>query len=269
MALFLANVLIFALFFGGAFLLAELTMPILSILHPLPQVHAAAAIFVLFTSTIFAVWFSATGYFGELVSREKYPGLRQLLQGVRRDFFFQWQYLVVCMSIIAVLMINIWFYSFSGMLAASAFVRYLLSGFCFWIIILVLTSMIVGLPMRSRERTNLKQTFKRGMITLMRSPLIMIGLLIFIASLWIIAAWLRFAPIFLFGFSGTAMLMNSFYDVAFGVDALSEQTTAEKESAAATSWKQKQGLESEAEQLRMSRSRYERTLRDLLRPWEG
>ncbi|MCC6545642.1 hypothetical protein IT570_00630 [Candidatus Sumerlaeota bacterium] len=269
LALFLANIIFFALVFGSLVLVVQVTMPALPLFSPIVQVHVAAAMAVLFSSVVGALWFSATGYFGSLVEREKYPGFRDLLRGIRADFFLQFKYVGLCATLIAILAINIWFYSFSGLLPASEFLRYTLSGFCFWIILLLLASMIVGLPLRSRERTSVKATLKRSLLMLVRSPLLILGMFFFIMSLWIISAWLRFAPIFLFGFSGTALMINSLYDVMILKQDQGHRMDLERGSATATSWKQRRDLDAEAEQVRMLRSRYERTFRDLLRPWES
>ena len=268
-ALFVGNVLMFALAFGGGFLVVQFSAPFIATLPGGFQVLAGLTMAILFLSIVCATWFSATGHFGALVAREKYPAFRELLRGIASDFLLQWKYTVVCITGVCVFLVNIWFYSFSGMMQAPPFLLHVLSGLCFWMIVLILASMVVGLPLRSRERAGVKATIKRSFLMLLRHPISVIGLFIFIASLWIIAMWLRFAPIFLFGFSGTAMLLNSFHDVMFGEDFSAKQAAREQEGAAATSWKERQEHESEAEQARMSRSRYERTFRDLLRPWES
>jgi hypothetical protein len=268
--LFVWNILLFTLTFSSSVLLLHLATPLATELPPFARVLFLFILLVLTAPLVIAIWFAPSTHYGKLVAAEKYPGFRVLMRGLRAEFLRVWRYGFLCATIAGILLVNIWFYVASGeFVPEQPIVGHLLAGLCFWLLLLLVASMGIGLPLLVREGLTARRAFRGAAVEVLRSPGLVLGMFVFLVSLWIIAAWLRFAPIFLFGFSGTAMFLNSLYDVMHPGDEAGDGGEVESTAGDAATWRQVRANEKVSEQARMARARYERTFRDLLRPWEG
>lgn len=267
--LFIANVLLFFLLIAVGFAAMYLTSPLTAVLPPAQGILILFVAFAVVTPLTLTLWLAPLIHFGALVSAEKNPAFGEFARGLRLHGFRLWKYTTLLALIIGVLLVNIWFYTYGGLFPERMrFIGFILAGLCFWMLLFASASALAALPMLVREQLTAVQALKRGFACLLRQPLPVLSLAIFIASLWIISLWLRGAPVFLFGFSGTAMLMNSLHDVMKARELESSGAVGESPEKG-SSWRDIRQREAAEEKQRMDRVRYERTLRDLLRPWEG
>lgn len=242
-----------------------------AVLAPLsPQ----AAVLTLFVATVTvlppfaALWFSSFGHFGGRVSLEKDPRLGEFVVGLRRRFLKMWRFFLLLFGLLGLLWLNMWFYVAGGFLPEGLrLVGYLLAGVCFWLSILVVIAAIPALPAVVRTDLSVMASWRFGLLCLLRYPGVLTGVFIFLCSLWVIGFFLRLAGIFLFAFAGTALLFNSTYDVLVAFEEGREKA-AKGGAPRPRTWRERREAESESEEERMNRVRYERTLRDVLRPWE-
>ncbi len=141
-----------------------------------------------------------------------------------------------------------------------------------WMIPLFAMIVMHAIPHFVRARSGMWRALRFGFLVTMKYPGLTFSILLFLASLWIIGAALKFAGIFLFAFSGTAMLLNSLHDVLLDTEERAENLREARKAngpSKPASWKELRAIENETEEERMRRSRYERTFRDLVRPWES
>lgn len=231
---------------------------------------AIAVALVVVPPVLLALWFGSVSHFAGYVSDEKDPGFRVFMAGLARRFFRAWRFFATVCVLFALLGINIWFYTLSGRLQGTLlYVGFALAGICFWLIVMLLISLLASIPVLFRQQRGIFQTIKVGFIALLKYPGLMIGSFAFLASLWIIGVAIKFAGVLLFGFTGTAMLMNSLYDVITELEAAQEDAAKETGDSRPRSWKELRAMEKEGEEDRMKKARYERTLRDVLKPWES
>jgi len=87
---------------------------------------------------------------------------------------------------------------------------------------------------------------------------------LFAASLLVIGARLWGVGLLLWGFTAPVLLMNALHDVI----AEYEDDLARPPLPPATSWAERQAREAEEEERRLKNARYQRTFRDVIRPWE-
>ncbi len=233
-----------------------------------------AAVLTLFVAIVVvlppfaAFWFSAFGHFGGRVSLEKDPRLGEFLMGLRRRFLKMWCFFLLLLGALALLWLNVWFYVGGGFFPDGLrIVAYLLAGVCFWLSLLVGIAAIPVIPALARTDLPVMAAWRFGLLCLLRYPGVLIGVFVFLCSLWVIGFFLRLAGIFLFGFAGTALLFNSTYDVLVAFEAGREKA-AKGGAPRPRTWREIREAESESDEERMNRVRYERTLRDVLRPWE-
>ncbi|CAN5220018.1 hypothetical protein BH09SUM1_BH09SUM1_26400 [soil metagenome] len=214
---------------------------------------------------LLTLWIAPLGHFAALASKERDPGFRVLLRGLIEHGGRTWRYLTICICAIAILFANMWFYSSGRAFGDGArFVGFALGGLCFWMILAVVASMIGGIPSLIRDRLTARAAIKRGFLILLRESGLIIQTLILLIVLSILGGMLRFAGILLFGMSGASMLINSVYDVL----AAREKERAKAPASKAANWKDQEEIDRAAERERMDAVRYNRTIRDILRPWE-
>lgn len=238
-------------------------------LSPAQTVMSLSILLILVAPILLTLWLASLSHFAGLASSEKDPPLRAFLGGLRHQGFRCWKYFQVQCLILGILFMNIWFYTGSGTMAGTMeTVGYGLAGICFWVSVVLILMMLPGVPFLVRQERSVLSAMKISLVILLRFPMLIIGFGLFLLSLWVIGAALRFAGILIFGFAGTAMLMNSLYDVLIDMEERQEKAAKRSGDGRPRTWKELRALEEEDEEERMRKVRYERTLRDLLKPWE-
>lgn len=269
--LLVANVVLFFLLTFSAWYTVRV---VILITNPMGAIVQALSLFLLLViagPVWFTVWFAPLGYFGGLASNEKDPGFRDFLRGLKSAWGRTWKWFQVFCLLAGIFLINIWFY-LTGIDFGEGFqyVGYILSGVFFWLLFLLGASSMAGTPLVIRGEWGVLKALRAGFLFALKFPALILGSFIFLVSLWIIGSYLKLAGVLIFGFSGTAMLMNSVYDMLLEWQRMEERAVQmEKEGQKRPrNWKEMRELEEELDQERMDKERYDRTLRDLLRPWE-
>lgn len=226
---------------------------------------------IILPPVLFTIWFAAYSRFADLVSEEKDPPFREFIRSLATKGLRFWCYFQLNFLIIGVLLANIWFYTVSGLFPEDyKIVGYVLAGICFWICLLLMILMIPGIPVLGRQDKTIWQTFKVSFFALLRYPGLVIGMFVFLISLWVLLIYLRLVGLVIFGFAGPAMLLNSLYDVIIDTEEQAEKKAAEPaEKQGPSSWKEVKEQEKEDDDVRIEKARYARTFRDILKPWEG
>jgi hypothetical protein len=265
--LFVANIVLFILLGSAAYLWMSYLN---AALGESPETFRALSLFftvVLLAPIWLTLWFAPLGHFASLVAEEKDPGLSQLFAGLRILGPRYWLYFQTCCAIIGTLLLSFWFYLFSPQLGDSlTAIRYFLGGLSFWVLLFFLWMMCIGIPLIARQRHGIQQTIKISFVTVLRYPgfLLLVG--IFLLSLWVIGIGFKLIGAMLFGFTGTMMLLNSTYDVLVKHEDEMDASLHPEEKP--TTWKEIQELEKRKEKERMDKERYDRTLKDIIKPWE-
>ncbi len=270
--LFLWNFLLFIFYSIAFFALAALTAMLVEEQHPTMGALVTFVLWTLAAPVLLLPWIAPLAHFGKLISLEKDPGFREFFRGFRQKLLRTWLILQVLVAGITVLLLNIWFYGFSEAFAAeNRLLGFTLAGLCFWMGVFLVAVMLPALSHYLREESTLRASLKFGLLAALKYPGTVFGLLAFIISLWIIAAALRFVGILLFGFVGTYLFLNSLYDVLMERERkeLTKEEQEEEPPRRPASWKEIKVEERAKEKERMDKSRYERTFRDIIRPWDS
>lgn len=236
-----------------------------------PPALAALMLFLFIAGVgpvLMALWMAPVGYFAGFVSAEKDPPFRAFLRVFRHTFARCWWFLQILVTIFAILLVNFWFYTMGGFFEGGLkFVGYALAGLCFWTALLAGVIGFVGLPWVAREDgVAARQAIRMAMHMIMRFPTVVAPICFVLLLLWVFCFITRLAGLVIFGLVGTVMLANSLRDVL--EERLRQPAPGTDETPAPGSWHQVQAREKTEEAERMRKSRYERTFRDLLRPWE-
>lgn len=227
---------------------------------------AAAICFLLGTP-----WLSGLLHFGHLVSEEKDPSVSAFATGWKACGKAVASSLGLILFVGSVLLLNAWFYLFSGMLPDGlAVVGGLLGGLCGWLTLTLAAIALHVLPLAARDRHPPLKALKLGALLTLKFPGATFLTLLFIVSLLILGTVLRFAGILIYGFFMPVVLMNSLHDVVVDVLQREEEAAriAEEGESAPRSWKEIEEQEKDEEETRLRRARYDRGFRDILRPWE-
>ncbi len=271
--LLVSNLGFFLLLFPVFVLLPAFLEPLLSEQAGPVEIAAAYLIAMVVSSLFNAAWLAGLLHFGQLVSAEKDPPWRAVPHGVWLHFRRVLLFLLMVGLILGILLLNVWFYFASGQLTGPlAFVGYVLGGFFLWMIPFLFMIVLHALPFLVRNEARPLRALRFGFLVSMKYPWVTFSALIFLGSLWVLGAAVKFAGIFLFAFAGTAMLINSLHDVLFDTEERAGRLRKTQDSnipKRPASWKELRQLEDETEEERLRRARYERTFRDLIRPWEG
>ncbi|MCB2156122.1 hypothetical protein KQI84_14695 [bacterium] len=214
------------------------------------------------------IWFGGLLHFGMLSSDEKDPPFRSFFAGIRKTGFRLFRFLLVIGAAIALLVLNIWFYFYADILSPELWLlTYLLGGLCFWLILFVMGIALHGMPLVVRYERKTWPALKAGLYLSMKYPILTLGCVLYIGSLFVLAVGLRLVGLIVFAFSATGMFINSTHDVILEVEERAERAAAEEGDDRPTSWREIQEAEDENEEERLRKARYERTLRDILKPW--
>lgn len=235
-----------------------------------PATVVAVAVLLILASTLFTtVWFAGMLHFGRLSSAEKDPPARAFLAGLRTCGGRALRFLLLWHVVAAILLANLWFYFFGGRLPESlALAGYALGGLCGWLFVLWVAVGMHALPLAARQQRTLRDLVRLGLGLTVKYPGATFSVMAFAATLLVVGALPKLAGILLWGFAAPAMLINSLHDVVLEREEVEEGARQSRTANKPTSWRQIQIEESDAEEHRLRKARYERTLRDILRPWE-
>ncbi len=264
------NVLL-ALLLGGALLyIGIIIAAFVSAATPLLAVATLLGAIVVIGPIWMALWVAPLAHFARLVSAEKDPNFAEFRRGLFRLFLPAWRYFLVMFAAIAVLLFNAWFYVFSGRLPdAMRIPGYLAAGLCFWAAVLVAITLLPALPLLAEPQPAIRRVFRISLAILIKYPGTVLGAVFVLILLSLIGGLLlRMAGFLVFGFSGTALLANSLYDVILSFETRRDEAAADNKSSKPRTWKDLQVHESSSEKERMDSVRYNRTIKDLLKPWE-
>ncbi len=268
------------------FLLLPLARMILGLAESNP---AAAALLGLGLWTaggavLLTLWLAGAIHFAHRIAGDEEPALRDFARGLRRHgprFLALAAILLFALGLIA---LNMVFYarltqSPGWSRAAGAG----LAGGCFWVGLFALGVASHALALCARQAAPLREIFKSAIYITLRYPLFTLGAMALLAALWYVSLFsLKTAPLWVIGLSATAVFLNSALDVvvrqeelraAAAVEASAGTAPHDSASAAArplASWKEIRREEEDAAEAeaRARADRYNRTLRDILRPWE-
>ena len=226
-----------------------------------------AAAMMLVGAPMAGLWLAGMLEFGRLSTEKNDPPLRSFLGGMRAHGLRMVGLVGLATAIIVVLLANIFYYAvIGGLEGALSDVGGLLSGLSFWGILLVLGSLLHAAPLAVRRRMGARAALKLGFFLVLRHPMLTLGVLLFLGSLWVIGAVMRMVGLVIFGFSFPVMLVNSVHDVVW--ERINARQPAPSAAPVAASWHEVRAQEEEAERQRLDAARYDRTFRDILKPWE-
>lgn len=204
-------------------------------------------------------------HFAGRISDEKDPPLVEFLRGVWAVGRRVAGVMAVWVVASTVLLVNAWFYI--GPLRpewlppmAGAF----LAGLCLWLALGGLGVVGHALVLAARSRHGLWTCLRLGLLLTLKYPGLTAATVLFAASLLVIGARLWGVGLLLWGFTAPILLMNALHDVIADY----EDDLARPPLPPATSWAERQAREAEEEERRLKSARYQRTFRDVIRPWE-
>lgn len=204
-------------------------------------------------------------HFAGRISEEKDPPMGEFLRGVWAMGRRVLGLMIVWVMASTVLMVNAWFYV--GPMRpqwlppmAGAF----LSGLCVWLAAAGVGVMIHAVVLRVRSRHTLGECLRLGALLALKYPVLTTSTVIFAASLIVIGVWLWLVGVLLWGFVAPALLANALHDVI----AEFEEDAARPDLPPPMTWAERKARDDEDEERRMRRARYQRTFRDVIRPWE-
>lgn len=217
------------------------------------------------------IWFGSLLHFAWMSTQELDPPFREFFKGILRRgprvalFFAVWG------GIEVILLLNLWFYYLSGFLPEGlTLIGYILGGVAFWIALFLFGVAAHALPALVRENLSLRQSMKLGLFLSLKYPGATLKTLVFFISIWIIGVALKFVGIVILGFFFPLMVLNSLHDVLVATEEKAERARQEASNPKpqASSWKEIEEEQEVSEEERLNKARYERTFRDILRPWE-
>ncbi|MEQ8820783.1 MAG: hypothetical protein RLY93_11115 [Sumerlaeia bacterium] len=266
------NLVLFFLFLPVALYSASTGLQIAGNLPPATAILLICAALIVLVPLVGTLWFGALLPFAGQVSQEKDPPFRYALTGLKMAWGRLARFFLLTGSTFAILLLNLWFY-FSGTAFSGAMpvLTSILGGLCLWLIALLALVTGHALPLLVRQNRGALSALKVGFLLTAKYPLLTIGAGLFLASLWVIGTALRFVGVIGFAFSGTALFLNSLHDVILEAESrqLTRDPAAENDpEERPTSWREIREAENQTEDERIKKARYERSFRDILRPWE-
>ncbi|MCC5876599.1 MAG: DUF624 domain-containing protein [Candidatus Sumerlaeia bacterium] len=246
-------------------LMAPLVFGLMAGLAPPGIVLLLFVMTVVVLPMVLAMIVGPSGYVAKMITEEKEPIFRDFFRGLRATWFRMWRFFAVVCAAFGILLVNAWFYLLSGFFPEQLqLLGGLLAGLCLWIALTLLCILQIAIPVYIRTRTGILKSLKTGFVALMKYPGLMIGNGVFLLSLGILSMLAMLAPILIYGFVGPIMLLNAMYDVLLEYE---ENLNAEERPTPKT-WTEIEEREKEDENIRMKKVRYNRTIRDVLRPWQ-
>lgn len=271
------NLMLFTVFLAFAFLVIAPAADVVAwLLAHNPALGTAVGLLVLTLAAtlILTIWMPGLLYFSWQVSQDKEARLADFFVGLRRRGGRFMRLTLLASFLLGIIAVNMAFYARSDVfggglrLAGAA-----LAGLCFWLEIVVLGVYVNAMPLAVRTDKSMKDLLKLGLYVTLRYPFQTYGALIFLALLWLLSVvLLKTAPLWLLGLAATATYINSMHDVVVWWEEKKEEEARKAnenagmgETKPPTSWKQ---IRADEEAANKPKDRYQRTLRDILKPWE-
>ncbi|MBI1290537.1 hypothetical protein GC173_04750 [bacterium] len=266
-ALILANMILFVV--SGAVVYTWLVVMARSIdglgVAPIVMLTVASGWIVL--TGLLTTWVATFGRVTNLIAGEKE------LRG--RDFLAGWwdvgaralRFSAVAVAGLVAMLVGIWFYALSGLVPETFRVAALgLAGLLFWLLLAWVSVCLVAVAWMVRGGVGVRSALRKGVALLLRRPGLVLGVALHVTLMWLVGGGFKLIGAFLLTFSLTATFLSSLYDVV-EAELLGEEELPAPESAG--SWKERELLEKAHERRRMDAFRYSRTMKDILKPWEG
>ncbi len=139
-------------------------------------------------------------------------------------------------------------------------------GLCFWIFLYLAAMMLYAYPLYVHQRVGMKKNFIRSFILVMDNLGVSVLALLLLLGFWGLGFMTRGVLIFLLNLAMTAALCNSLYVNVMEKYEAKEAAKNQDESLESrpASWKD---IKHE-EFIHDRHKRYQRTLKDILKPWE-
>lgn len=262
--LIFGNILFFILSNILVILLAPIVTGLMDAMTPQGGVLVLFLLVAVLLPMVLAMVVAPSGYVARMISAEKEPVFRDFFRGLKAQGFRVWRFFAVVCLIMGILAVNAWFYLLSGFFPENLqIVGGLLAGLCLWVVLTHLCLLQIAIPVYIRGEGILK-SHKIGMVALLKYPGLMIGNGIFLFSLGVLSVLAMLAPLLIYGLVGPVVLFNAMYDVLVEHE---ENLNADEKPSPRT-WTEIEQREKEDEEVRMKKVRYNRTFRDILRPWQ-
>lgn len=206
-------------------------------------------------------------HFFSLVSDEHEPEWRDFKEGLKIHYWNLVKITALFVIAFELLLLNILFYirphDLSPMLKIAGTV---IAGLCFWIFLYLVAMMLYAFPLYVHQRVGIKKVFVRSFILVMDNLGVSLLAIVLLLGFWGLGFVTRGVLVFLLNLALTAALSNSLYVNV--MEKYEEKEAAKKEDEALesrpASWKD---IKHE-EFIHDRHKRYQRTLKDILKPWE-
>jgi len=266
-ALLLANIALFVLVFLVLYKGLVLTFHAAEGLPPAGLVLACATAGWLLLTPAMALWIGCFSRVLPLIARERPVGWRDFVGGVWENGWRSLRFAGAAVGGVMILLVNLWFYTLGGAMASMGRpVAMALGGLTFWVLVSWMTICVCALPWFFRGGLGVRGSLRRGLVLLLTRPGLALGVATHVGLLWLVGLGLQMVGAFLVSFSLSATFLNSVFDV-LEAEANPEEPLPAPDSLG--SWKEREAVEKAHERRRMDGLRYNRTLRDVLKPWEG
>jgi hypothetical protein len=266
-ALILANIAMFVVTMLCVYTWVMGTLRALGDATPGVTVMALAAGAWVVLTVVLTLWICLYGHVAPLIARERQLGLMDFLRGFRTLGARALRFSVVVVGVGLVLTVAFWFYAISGYMPAHLrLVGMGLAGLIFWLLLGWVAVSLCAAAWLVRGGLGARAALRRGALLLLARPGLALGVVIHLVLIWAVSLGFKLIGAFLFSFSLTATFLNSLYDVV-EAEANPEEELPDPETA--KSWKEREELEKERERRRLDSFRYGRTMKDILKPWEG
>ncbi len=265
------NLILTVIFFSiGYYGLYLLTALLTNLPSELIRMFVRFGAFILFLPPILAFWFSSALPYAYKASQRLEPQFSDFYHSLKSTYIRFYLFSLIYCVIQGFLLMNFWFYYLSGAIPAELqLISFLASGIFLWANIGFLAIAVIYFPLAARTSKSPFTCLKTATLCLIRFPIFLLLALVFLSSLWIIAWGARLAPVLLFGWVGTAFLMNSILDL---IDLrLSLEEKFQKEYPAKTlpkKWFEIISASSSQTIMADWYEKYQRSMREILKPWE-
>ena len=206
-------------------------------------------------------------HFFSLVSDEHEPEWRDFKEGLKTHYIPLLKITAVFIIAFELLFLNILFYIRPhGFAPALKMAGMVIVGLCFWIFLYLAAMMLYAYPLYVHQRVGMKKNFIRSFILVMDNLGVSVLALLLLLGFWGLGFMTRGVLIFLLNLAMTAALCNSLYVNVMEKYEAKEAAKNQDESLESrpASWKD---IKHE-EFIHDRHKRYQRTLKDILKPWE-
>lgn len=222
-------------------------------------------VFLIIAPLIANYWIAGYSHFLGGITKDKDPSLRDFFRAGKTKFKFSILPMITIFLTLYLLMINVRFYTaLSVEMEKFHLIFFTILGFFFWASLMIIMSMLHLCIYRGRLSE--KAHWKYGFYFLIKYPVITIFFTVFLILFIVLVFLSKFAVFVIFGLTLPLLILHSIQDVIFDL----EQERAEEvesDEKRVTSWKEIVKEEGAQETERLIKSRYDRTFRDIMKPW--